>query len=223
MPKIAAGVVRFQKEVYPEKRELFARLAEGQRPDALFITCSDSRIDPNLVTQTEPGELFICRNAGNIVPPHANRTGGMTASIEYAVAVLGVKDIVVCGHIGCGAIEGAMHPERIADLPHVSEWLGYSRAAVQIVAENGKHLDPEARLQMLLEQNVLLQLQHLRTHPHVAAGLAGGRLELHGWVYDILHGGMTAYANEADGFVDVETRYAEDIARYADSIGGGRS
>ena len=121
MPKIAAGVVRFQKEVYPEKRELFARLAEGQKPDALFITCSDSRIDPNLVTQTEPGELFICRNAGNIVPPHATHTGGMTASIEYAVAVLGVQDIVVCGHIGCGAIEGAMRPERIVDLPHVSE------------------------------------------------------------------------------------------------------
>jgi len=223
MPKIAAGVVRFQKEVYPEKRELFARLAEGQKPDALFITCSDSRIDPNLVTQTEPGELFICRNAGNIVPPHATHTGGMTASIEYAVAVLGVQDIVVCGHIGCGAIEGAMRPERIADLPHVSEWLGYSRAAVQIVAENGKHLDPEARLQMLLEQNVLLQLQHLRTHPHVAAGLAGGRLQLHAWIYDILHGGMTAYDDEVDRFVDVETRYAEDVVRYADSIRGGRS
>ena len=223
MPKIAAGVVRFQKEVYPEKRELFARLAEGQKPDALFITCSDSRIDPNLVTQTEPGELFICRNAGNIVPPHANHTGGMTASIEYAVAVLRVQDIVVCGHTGCGAIDGAMHPEEIADLPHVSEWLGYSRAAVQIVLENGKHLDPEARLQMLLEQNVLLQLQHLRTHPHVAAGLAGGRLQLHGWIYDILHGGMTAYDDEAGGFVDVETHYAEDVARYADSIEGGRS
>ena len=108
MPDIAAGVVKFQKEVFPEKKDLFKTLSQGQNPETLFITCSDSRINPNMLTQTEPGELFICRNAGNIVPPHTNHTGGMTASTEYAVAVVKVKHIVVCGQSACGAMTAAM-------------------------------------------------------------------------------------------------------------------
>ena len=124
MPQFAAGVVRFQNTVYPEKQELFERLSEGQSPEALFITCSDSRIETAMITQTEPGELFICRNAGNIVPPHTNHTGGMTASIEFSVSVLNVPHIVVCGHTECGAMKGAMNPEGLDGLPHVREWLG---------------------------------------------------------------------------------------------------
>ena len=110
MDHVISGVAKFQKEVYPGKKAAFQKLANGQNPEVLFITCSDSRIDPNLVTQTEPGELFICRNAGNIVPPHSNQTGGMTASIEFAVAALGVTHIVVCGHTDCGAMKGALKP-----------------------------------------------------------------------------------------------------------------
>ncbi|MEM8799751.1 MAG: carbonic anhydrase, partial [Pseudomonadota bacterium] len=123
MPSIAAGVVRFQKEVFPQKRELFTKLAMGQSPEALFITCADSRIETAMITQTEPGELFVCRNAGNIVPPHSNYTDGMDASIEYAAAVLKVPHIVVCGHSGCGAMAGAMNPEGLDGLPYVKEWL----------------------------------------------------------------------------------------------------
>src|SRR5690554_975103 len=133
MTKFAAGVVRFQSDVFEKKRKLFHELADGQAPEALFITCSDSRIDPNLLTQTEPGELFICRNAGNIVPPHSNHTGAMTASIEFAVGALKVPHIVICGHSGCGAMKGAMNTDALADFPHVREWLAYARAAAVIV------------------------------------------------------------------------------------------
>ena len=109
MPKFAAGVVHFQNDVYPKKKELFEKLSKGQSPEALFITCSDSRIETAMITQTDPGELFICRNAGNIVPPHTTATGGMTASIEFAVAALQVPHIVICGHTECGAMKGAMN------------------------------------------------------------------------------------------------------------------
>ncbi len=215
MPKFAAGVARFHEEVYPEKRELFEKLAHGQSPEALFITCSDSRIETAMITQTEPGELFICRNAGNIVPPHTSHTGGMTASIEFATAALQVPHIVVCGHTECGAMKGAMNPEGLDALPHVREWLSYARAAVQIVDTVGADLDEDARMQLLLEQNVILQLQHLKTHPAVAARLAKGDLELHGWLYDIKTGEVRAYDHDKDCFVPVEERYASDMASLA--------
>lgn len=217
MPDIAAGVVRFQKEVFPEKKDLFQALALGQRPSTLFITCSDSRINPNMMTQTDPGELFICRNAGNIVPPHTNHTGGMTASIEYAVAVLKVRHIVVCGHSCCGAMTAAMHhPKGLEELPHVRDWLGYAKAAVQIVREKTKdsNLDDDARIDMLTRENVLLQLQHLRTHPYVATGLATGEVSLHGWVYDIKTGAVDAYDEDKKSFLPVAERYAKEVAAF---------
>lgn len=215
MPKFAAGVVRFQSEVFPGKQKLFEDLSEGQSPEALFITCSDSRIETAMITQTEPGELFICRNAGNIVPPHTNHTGGMTASIEFAVAALKVPHIVVCGHTECGAMKGAMAPEGLDGLPHVREWLGYSKAAVDIVNELGSDLSDSERMAMLLQQNVILQLNHLRTHPTVATKLAKKELQLHGWVYDIKTGGIVAYDEQDDAFEPVSERYAAEVAKLA--------
>ncbi|GAA0638577.1 carbonic anhydrase [Sphingomonas ursincola] len=215
MPHFAAGVVRFQTEVFPEKQELFESLAKGQSPEALFITCSDSRIETAMITQTDPGELFICRNAGNIVPPHTNHTGGMTASIEFAVAALKVPHIVICGHTECGAMKGAMNPEGLDSLPHVREWLGYSRAAVEVVKHLGSNLDDTAKMQMLLEQNVILQLNHLKTHPSVAARLAAGDLQLHGWVYDIRTGDVTAYDEATGKFAPVHEHYASEMAALA--------
>ena len=215
MPKFAAGVIKFQNTVYPEMQELFERLSEGQSPEALFITCSDSRIETAMITQTDPGELFICRNAGNIVPPHMTHTGGMTASIEFAVAALKVPHIVICGHTECGAMKGAMHPAGLEKLPHVREWLSYSRAAVEVVNEIGADASDDARMRMLLEQNVILQLQHLKTHPSVAARLAKGDLTLHGWIYDIKTGGVDAYDEAAGSFVAVDKRYAEEVAKLA--------
>jgi carbonic anhydrase len=215
MPKFAAGVVRFQQEVYPEKKALFEKLSQGQNPEALFITCSDSRIETAMITQTDPGELFICRNAGNIVPPHTRQTGSMTASIEFAVAVLKVPHIVLCGHTECGAMKGAMAPESLVGLDHVAEWLGYAKAAVSIVKELGKELSPAAQMRMLLEQNVILQLHHLRTHPTVAARMATGELRLHGWIYDIATGDVLALNPATEKFEPVNVRYAHEISQLA--------
>jgi carbonic anhydrase len=212
MPHFAAGVIKFQNEVFPQKKELFERLSKGQAPEALFITCSDSRIETAMITQTDPGELFICRNAGNIVPPHTSQTGAMTASIEFAVAALKVPHIVICGHTECGAMKGALNPDSLASLPHVKEWLGYSKAAVDVVHELAPDADPKEREKMLLEQNVILQLMHLRTHPSVAARLAKGDLKLHGWVYDIETGGVGAFDEASNSFIPVDERYAKEMA-----------
>ena len=119
MPHFAAGVVRFQNEIFPEKKDLFQKLSLGQSPEALFITCSDARIETAMITQTDPGDLFICRNAGNIVPPHTNHTGAMTASIEFALSGLNVPHIVVCGHTHCGAMKGAMNQSMLEGMPHM--------------------------------------------------------------------------------------------------------
>lgn len=208
---VVSGIVRFQRDVYPEREALFRELAGGQKPDVLLITCADSRIDPSLVTQTEPGELFISRNAGNIVPPHCSHSGGVTSAIEYAVAVLGVRHVVVCGHTDCGAMKGALAPEALTDLPHVSDWLGHARSAVEVVkARHGGRLGPE-HLEELTRENVLQQLQHLRTHPTVAAAVAGRGLQLHGWIYEIETGRVLCHDENAGGFRPVQERYAHLI------------
>lgn len=208
MPRFAEGVVRFQDEVFPEKKSLFERLSRGQQPEALFFTCSDSRIETAMITQTDPGELFVCRNAGNIVPPHTNQTGAMTASLEFAMAVLKVPHIVICGHTECGAMKGAMNPESLTALPHVREWLSYSQAAVQIAEELGAGMSEAERVRIVTEQNVVLQLQHLRTHPTVAVRLAKKEVTLHGWVYDIKTGEVSAYDAHSESFVPVTEHYA---------------
>ena len=211
MEKVVAGIAMFQQNALQARKALFDDLAVGQCPEVLFITSADSRIDPGLVTQTEPGDLFVCRNTGNIVPPQSKATSGETASIEYAVAVLGVKDIVVCGHTDCGAMKGALNPDALADLPHVYEWIDHARAAVEVVkAKKGQAgLD---ELDDVIEQNVLLQLQHLRTYPAVAARIAAGDIGLHGWVYNIGSGEVTAWDEDRDAFVPVSERYENLLA-----------
>lgn len=208
---VVSGIVRFQKDVYPGRQALFKELAGGQQPEVLLITCADSRIDPSMVTQTQPGELFICRNAGNIVPPHSSHSGGVTSSIEYSVAVLRVQHIIVCGHTDCGAMKGALAPEALTDLPHVSEWLSHARSAVEIVkARNGGTVGPE-QLVDLTQENVLQQLQHLRTHPVVAAAMASRGLQLHAWVYEIETGDVLCHDEKTGTFRPVQERYAHLI------------
>lgn len=210
MEKVISGILKFKSASYPERKKLFDELANGQSPEVLFITCADSRIDPNLITQTEPGDLFIIRNAGNIVPTHSKPAGGVTASIEFAVAALGVKHIVVCGHTDCGAMKGAINPGALTDLPHVQNWLDNCRAAVETV--RAKHEQATiAELDKVTEENVLLQLQHLKTHPTVASRLATGEVDLHGWVYDIGHGMVRAYDDDKETYVDIAERYADIV------------
>jgi carbonic anhydrase len=192
--KLIQGLHRFQTELFSSQQELFERLAHGQQPDALLITCSDSRINPNLITQTEPGELFIVRNAGNLVPAQGSPVGGEMATIEFAVVGLGIRDIIVCGHSHCGAVKALLNPDGIrATMPAMCAWLGHAEATRRLVDEKYAELSPADRLNVAIQENVLQQLENLRTHPAVAAGLARGDLKLHGWVYKFETGEVFAY------------------------------
>src|SRR5579863_2948983 len=174
---ILQGLKRFQKRVYPKNRELFEKLALQQRPEALFITCSDSRIDPVMLTQTKPGELFISRVIGNIVPRYPKTIGGVSATIEYAVGVLGVSDVIVCGHTDCGVMKGVMNPEALKPLANVSAWLRHAEPAREALVKPQTDLSDPEFLLSLTERNVIEQLKNLHTHPAVAARLSQGNLK----------------------------------------------
>lgn len=191
--RLIAGHAKFQAEVLGDHAELLAQLAQGQSPDTLFITCSDSRIDPSLITQSKPGDLFVIRNAGNIAPAldaGGTSNDGSAASIEFAVRALGVKHIVVCGHASCGAMRALANPEVLEELPSVARWLEHSE---QLRGAGTDDLDD------LVERNVLLQLERLATYPSVRAAIDAGSLELHGWVFDIGSGKLRAH--NGDTFV----------------------
>ena len=202
---ILQGLKRFQKRVYPKNRELFEKLALQQRPEALFITCSDSRIDPVMLTQTKPGELFISRVIGNIVPRYPKTIGGVSATIEYAVGVLGVPDVIVCGHTDCGVMKGVLNPEALKPLASVSAWLRHAQPARRAMEKSKGELSESDFLLALTERNVIEQLNNLRTHPAVAGRLAQGNLRLHGWVYHIGQGTVTAYVPDLNKFLPIRT------------------
>jgi carbonic anhydrase len=203
--RILRGLKRFRKSVFPKHRELFRKLALQQRPTALFITCADSRIDPCLLTQTKPGELFLCRVIGNIVPRYPETIGGVSATIEYAVGVLGVSDVIVCGHTDCGVMKGVLNPEALKPLANVSAWLELAKDAREAVVESQNTLSEAEFLLSLTERNVVEQLRNLQTHPSVAARLGQGNLKLHGWVYHIGKGTVTTYSKRREKFVRVRT------------------
>jgi carbonic anhydrase len=204
MKKLIEGVLRFQKEIYPQHRELYQTLADGQSPRWLLITCSDSRVVPSLLVQSNPGELFICRNAGNIVPAHGDHSGGVAATIEYAVQVLKVRHLIVCGHSDCGAMKAVLHPERVAELPAVAHWIGYAERARAVVLETADGASEAELIARLTDENVLAQLDNLRTLPPVAAKLRAGTLEIHGWMYDIRSGRFRAWDAEEERWRPIE-------------------
>lgn len=212
MQKLVQGIHQFQNHIFSSQRELFTRLSNGQSPETLFITCSDSRINPNLLTQTDPGDLFILRNAGNIVPPYGAAGGGEAATIEYAISVLGVKDVIVCGHSLCGAMSGLLEPDSVKDLPCVAQWLGHAESTRRIMKENYTHLQGKALLTAAVEENVLVQLENLRTHPAIAVGLSRGNLKLHGWVYKIETGQVFAFDPEHNEFRPLTDHYEAGAA-----------
>jgi carbonic anhydrase len=204
MQKLVQGIHHFQASIFRPQRELFERLADGQHPEALFITCSDSRINPNLITQTDPGDLFILRNAGNLVPPYGAANGGEGATIEFAVAGLSVSDIIICGHSHCGAMKGLINPETVKDMPAVAAWLSHAEATRRILREKYSDRGNSALLTTAIEENVLVQLENLRTHPAVAAALARGKLKLHGWVFKIETGEVYAFDPEHSQFLPLQ-------------------
>jgi carbonic anhydrase len=201
MTRIIQGVFNFQQRVFGSKRNLFEQLHDGQRPLALFITCSDSRVNPNLLTQTEPGELFVLRNAGNLVPPDGSPPSGERATIEYAVQHLHVRDIILCGHSQCGAMQGLMSPEAVAAMPAVADWLLFASPSVERARTRVPSKSGDSLLQTVIEQNVLLQIEHLQTFPVVQEAAAAGRLRLHAWVYVFETGEVIAYDPSRQRFV----------------------
>lgn len=190
--RLLDGVRRFRESAFPARKAAFEELAGGQSPHTLWITCSDSRVDPSLITQSEPGELFVLRNAGNFVPPYASPHHGEAATIEYAVRALGVRHIVVCGHSDCGAVKGALNPSAVQALPAVAEWLRLTESLRDDVDARFAQADDAERLERAVQQNALDQLERLKTHPSVADALESGSVELHAWYYRIPTGEMLA-------------------------------
>ena len=203
MKKILNGVLKYQRDISPEEKEQLERLAAGQQPEAMLITCADSRIEPSRITGTQPGELFIVRNVGNIVPIYGETDPHVSAAVEYAVEVLNVRHIIVCGHTHCGAMDALLHPEKLEPLPAVGAWL---QKAGDLRRTDG----PEA-LDHLIEQNVLTQIGHLRTYPSVARLSKSSELEIHGWVYDIARAEVRSWNQGHGKFVSLAGHAAEVV------------
>ena len=215
LQKLKEGVRHFRRNVYEENAEAY-RLAAStpQKPHTLIVACADSRVDVETITNSGPGEVFITRNIGNMVPAYGEMLGGVSAVIEYAVSALGVKHVVICGHSDCGAMKALLHPEATETMPTVKSWLNNGKAALSVAesvhAEDGRDLLP-----VLTEQNVLMQLAHLKTHPSVAGAIARGDLTISGWVYDIGSGEVRIAEDESRKFHHVTTDEAEADLRAA--------
>ncbi len=197
MEKLVRGIHHFQTTTFSAHRELFESLSQGQQPETLLITCSDSRIAPDLLMQTQPGDLFVLRNAGALIPPYGAASGGAGATIEYAVVGLGVKHALVM------AMKGLLDPDSLADMPLVGEWLKHADATRHVVDECYPDLKGVDLLNAAIKENVLVQLDNLRTYPKVAALMAKGALTLHGWIYEIESGQILAYDPQLSHFVPI--------------------
>lgn len=201
MERLIAGYRRFRAEVFPQRKSQFHLLADSQAPEWLFITCADSRIVPDLILGTGPGDLFISRSIGNVVPVTNSDTDGMTATIEYAVEVLKVPHIILCGHSDCGALKAAVNSQALDSLPKSKRWLHHVEAAFQ----HKQPLNPAdgegAEIAALIRGNVVAQLTNLKAQPSVIGAMARGKLCVHGWYYDILSGRIERYDEKLRRFV----------------------
>jgi carbonic anhydrase len=231
MEKLVRGVQRFHDSVYRPDKDMYRKLADKQSPHTMFVTCSDSRVYPETLTQSGPGQIFVLRNAGNLVPPYGAPHGGEAATVEYAVDGLAVQNIVVCGHSNCGAMKALLEPGSLAKLPMTAEWLRFAECTRHVVRQ--KHAANKAFKELWLktvEENVLVQLDHLRTHPSVAAALAAGRLKMYGWVFDIYHGEVLNFDPHQNSFVSLhdddvdatDVRPAFPVFQHAPSVGNGK-
>lgn len=194
MKKLIKGLREFQQSYFSTHQELFEQLAQGQKPRVLFITCSDSRIDPNLITQAQVGELFVIRNAGNMIPPYGATNGGEGATVEYAVHALGIQQIIVCGHSHCGAMKGLLKLSSLEEeMPLVYDWLKQAEATRRLIKENYYDYEGEELLEAAIAENVLTQIENLRTYPVIHSKIHQGKLSLHAWIYHIETGEVLTY------------------------------
>jgi carbonic anhydrase len=205
LERLKNGIRRFQAEVHAKNAEQYERAASSpQRPHTLMIACADSRVDVESITSSKPGELFVARNIGNMVPGYGEMMGGVSAVIEYAVAGLNVEHIVVCGHSDCGAMKALLNPSSTDHMPAVRNWLRNGQAALEIADGVAPSYEaPDQRLRRLTEENVLLHLAHLKTHPAVAGAMARGRLIVSGWIYEIGTGDVRISEDGSREFISV--------------------
>jgi carbonic anhydrase len=201
MEQLIEGHRRFLAEAFPARRDQFHLLAEGQAPETLFVTCADSRIVPDLILQTQPGDLFICRNAGNVIPRAGEPAGGVSATIEYAVEVLRVRHLIVCGHSDCGVIRALMAPQALEGLTSVRDWLQHVEPAWEYVDEVERNAGELTRHTALTHANVLVQLDNLKTHAYILRAIEEKRLQIHGWYYDILSGRIECFDEGLGKFI----------------------
>ena len=207
LEELKDGIRRFRREVYPGQAETYRRaMSEPQRPRALIVTCADSRIHLDVLTQADPGEVFVTRNIGNMVPTYGEMVGGVSAVLEFAVSALGVQHIAVCGHTDCGAMKALLEPESVEGMPTVKSWLTNAHAALSAAKAVQVKTGGANLLRIVTEENVSLQMRHLLTHPAVAGAVAGGNLTISGWVYDIAEGQVRICEGIGAEFKEVETK-----------------
>ena len=214
LERLKAGARRFQAEVHAEKADAYLRAATTpQQPHTLVIACADSRVDVESITSAGPGEVFITRNIGNMVPAYGEMLGGVSAVIEYAVSALKVEHIIVCGHSDCGAMKALLNPDSTATMPTVRSWLTNGHAALKVAKTMEGHDErPSEKLRRLTEENVLMQISHLKTHPSVAGALARDEISISGWVYEIGSGEVRVAEDGTRTFTPVSGPQAEIFA-----------
>ena len=211
MKKLIRGLDKFRQTYVSSHQELLEQLSQGQKPRVLFITCSDSRVDPNLITDTEIGELFVIRNAGNIIPPYGAANGGEGGTIEYAIQALGIEQVVVCGHSNCGAMKGLLKLNKLQkDMPLVYDWLKHAESTRRLVIENYPHYQGKDLMEILVAENVLIQIENLKTYPIVRARLHQGRLKIYAWIYNIETGNVLAYDARTHTYIPPEGQILEE-------------
>ncbi len=220
LEQLKAGVRRFQAEVYPRQAAVYEQAAvEKQSPHTLFIACADSRIDPVAITNSSTGQIFVARNIGNLVPAYGEMLGGVSAVIEFAVGSLGVQHIVICGHLHCGAMQALLEPQSIEKMPTVQRWMHNAHAALsvaEIVHQRAVQNGVDSNLmEVLTEQNVLLQMRHLKTHPSVAGAMAQGRLSISGWIYNIGTGEVRIASDGQSGFEPIASPASSPASSHA--------
>lgn len=218
MKKLIEGIVEFRRNVQKEYREAFGKLATGQSPDTLFIACSDSRVVPNTFASSNPGDLFVLRNVGNLIPP-CDKHGisksdeSEAAAIEFSVLTLNISDIIVCGHSECAAMRALVSDRQGVKEPNLKSWLRHGDSAL---SQLNQGLAPDLKLKkhnQLSQLNVLLQIENIKTYPAVRERVEAGKLRVHGWWFDIAHADVYAYDKEYKRFILIDETSADRILR----------
>lgn len=211
MKKLIRGLDEFRRTYVHDHQQLLEQLSHGQKPRVLFITCSDSRVAPNLITNTDIGELFVIRNAGNIVPPFGAANGGEGGTIEYAITALGIEQVIICGHSHCGAMKGLLKLNKLqADMPLVYDWLKHAESTRRLVLDNYPHQSGEELIETLVAENVLIQIENLKTYPMVRAKIHQGKLNIYGWIYEIETGEVLAYDAKTHTYLPPQSQLFEE-------------